>query len=320
MVRRRARGAGQRSSVQPLNCCQACHLRVPPKLAAAWHTGLVIRPATACPSLSPPRATPHARPAHTQIPTANDIPVDFRVTLLRNAPCERTPMVHSSKAVGEPPFFLGERAESGCLRRRKHVNWLVERRRRLRQPEQIAYSDAVCVLPCVLPCLGCLVLRAKFAHACLVTQPPETSHHTPPRRRHLCVLRAQGGLLRCARRGWAGRLVPSGPARHPRAAAPGLRRQPHGALRAARHAPQDQLLSGADRGLAHVRHAKSAQLCGPTPERRAGRVCVISCRSHPLGSPWSGCAPYDAGSVPATDTAHDCTRIPVLPLAPQATA
>lgn len=50
-----------------------------------------------------------------QIPTANDIPVDFRVTLLRNAPCDRTPMVHSSKAVGEPPFFLGKYlGRSGC--------------------------------------------------------------------------------------------------------------------------------------------------------------------------------------------------------------
>lgn len=50
-----------------------------------------------------------------QIPTANDIPVDFRVTLLRNAPCDRTPMVHSSKAVGEPPFFLGKHpGRSGC--------------------------------------------------------------------------------------------------------------------------------------------------------------------------------------------------------------
>ena len=33
--------------------------------------------------------------------------VDFRVTLLKNAPCIRTPLAHSSKAVGEPPFFLG---------------------------------------------------------------------------------------------------------------------------------------------------------------------------------------------------------------------
>lgn len=35
----------------------------------------------------------------------NDVPVDFRVTLLRNAPNARA--VHSSKAVGEPPFHLG---------------------------------------------------------------------------------------------------------------------------------------------------------------------------------------------------------------------
>jgi xanthine dehydrogenase/oxidase len=46
-------------------------------------------------------------PGNYKIPTANDIPTDFRVTLLRNAPCARTPLVHSSKAVGEPPFFLG---------------------------------------------------------------------------------------------------------------------------------------------------------------------------------------------------------------------
>ena len=42
-----------------------------------------------------------------KIPTANDIPLDLRVTLLRDAPCARTPQVHSSKAVGEPPLFLG---------------------------------------------------------------------------------------------------------------------------------------------------------------------------------------------------------------------
>ena len=42
-----------------------------------------------------------------KIPTANDIPLDLRVTLLRDAPCKRTPQAHSSKAVGEPPFFLG---------------------------------------------------------------------------------------------------------------------------------------------------------------------------------------------------------------------
>lgn len=40
-----------------------------------------------------------------KIPTVNDVPVDFRVTLLRNAPNARA--IHSSKAVGEPPFHLG---------------------------------------------------------------------------------------------------------------------------------------------------------------------------------------------------------------------
>jgi xanthine dehydrogenase/oxidase len=46
-------------------------------------------------------------PGTYKIPTANDIPLDLRVTLLRDAPCARTPQVHSSKAVGEPPLFLG---------------------------------------------------------------------------------------------------------------------------------------------------------------------------------------------------------------------
>ena len=50
---------------------------------------------------------PIVPPGTYKIPTANDIPVDFRVTLLHNAPNHRTPQVHSSKAVGEPPFFLG---------------------------------------------------------------------------------------------------------------------------------------------------------------------------------------------------------------------
>ena len=46
-------------------------------------------------------------PGTYKIPSVNDIPVDFRVMLLRKAPCHRTPQVHSSKAVGEPPFYLG---------------------------------------------------------------------------------------------------------------------------------------------------------------------------------------------------------------------
>ena len=75
----------------------SCH--VPP--------AIIHLPCAPCPSSI---IHPHPPPTPTtQIPTANDIPIDFRVALLRNAPCERTPMVHSSKAVGEPPFFLGER-------------------------------------------------------------------------------------------------------------------------------------------------------------------------------------------------------------------
>lgn len=42
-----------------------------------------------------------------KIPATNSIPVDFRVVLLRDAPNFRTPLAHSSKAIGEPPFFLG---------------------------------------------------------------------------------------------------------------------------------------------------------------------------------------------------------------------
>ncbi|KAG2484282.1 hypothetical protein HYH03_016926 [Edaphochlamys debaryana] len=56
---------------------------------------------------------PWIRPGHLftkgpgtyKIPSVNDIPVDFRVQLLADAPNVRA--VHSSKAVGEPPFHLG---------------------------------------------------------------------------------------------------------------------------------------------------------------------------------------------------------------------
>lgn len=46
-------------------------------------------------------------PGTYKIPATNSIPVDFRVSLLKDAPNFRTPMAHSSKAIGEPPFFLG---------------------------------------------------------------------------------------------------------------------------------------------------------------------------------------------------------------------
>ena len=52
-----------------------------------------------------------ARPAGTyKIPSVADIPLDLRVHLLRDAPCAETPLAHSSKAVGEPPLFLGASA------------------------------------------------------------------------------------------------------------------------------------------------------------------------------------------------------------------
>ena len=51
------------------------------------------------------RASRCAGPGNYKIPTAYDIPRDFRVKLLENLPNARA--VHSSKAVGEPPFHLG---------------------------------------------------------------------------------------------------------------------------------------------------------------------------------------------------------------------
>eukprot|EP00899_Mesostigma_viride_P019651 jgi/Mesvir1/27688/Mv07407-RA.1 len=44
-------------------------------------------------------------PGTYKIPTLNDIPLDFRCSLLKGSTNVRA--IHSSKAVGEPPFFLG---------------------------------------------------------------------------------------------------------------------------------------------------------------------------------------------------------------------
>ncbi|KAH7665527.1 xanthine dehydrogenase/oxidase protein [Dioscorea alata] len=43
-------------------------------------------------------------PGTYKIPSANDIPMNFKVSLLKGAPNPKA--IHSSKAVGEPPFFL----------------------------------------------------------------------------------------------------------------------------------------------------------------------------------------------------------------------
>ncbi|CEL96661.1 unnamed protein product [Vitrella brassicaformis CCMP3155] len=48
-------------------------------------------------------------PGTYKIPTALDIPRDFRVSLLPNAP-SKSSTIHSSKGVGEPPLFLGSSA------------------------------------------------------------------------------------------------------------------------------------------------------------------------------------------------------------------
>ncbi|KAJ7517365.1 hypothetical protein O6H91_21G020900 [Diphasiastrum complanatum] len=61
-------------------------------------------------------AHPWVKPGHLftqgpgtyKLPTVNDIPVDFRVSLLEDAPNPRA--IHSSKAVGEPPLFLAASA------------------------------------------------------------------------------------------------------------------------------------------------------------------------------------------------------------------
>ena len=54
----------------------------------------------------------HTRgPGTYKIPAADDAPSDLRVSLLRGSRCAATARtVHSSKAVGEPPFFLGAAA------------------------------------------------------------------------------------------------------------------------------------------------------------------------------------------------------------------
>ncbi|CAL4993427.1 unnamed protein product [Urochloa decumbens] len=44
-------------------------------------------------------------PGSYKIPSVNDIPLNFKVSLLKGVPNQKA--IHSSKAVGEPPFFLG---------------------------------------------------------------------------------------------------------------------------------------------------------------------------------------------------------------------
>jgi xanthine dehydrogenase/oxidase len=46
-------------------------------------------------------------PGAYKIPGFNDIPESFNVKLLRDAEWPQLTSIHSSKGVGEPPFFLG---------------------------------------------------------------------------------------------------------------------------------------------------------------------------------------------------------------------
>ena len=45
-------------------------------------------------------------PNHYKIPTANDIPIDFRITLLNGQEPNKQAACYSSKAVGKRPLFL----------------------------------------------------------------------------------------------------------------------------------------------------------------------------------------------------------------------
>jgi xanthine dehydrogenase/oxidase len=80
--------------------------------AAAAAARAQTSPPSPPPSLPPLDGSTHTRgPGTYKIPSAGDVPADFRVSLLvgsRNAATAKT--VHSSKAVGEPPFFLGAAA------------------------------------------------------------------------------------------------------------------------------------------------------------------------------------------------------------------
>lgn len=47
-------------------------------------------------------------PGTYKIPSSDDVPIEFHIKLLDNSPNPKA--IHSSRAVGEPPFFLGASA------------------------------------------------------------------------------------------------------------------------------------------------------------------------------------------------------------------
>jgi xanthine dehydrogenase/oxidase len=64
-------------------------------------------------------------PGTYKIPSFNDVPIDMRVELLSDAPNPRA--IYSSKAIGEPPLFLGASAffalKNACMAYRKQQGY-----------------------------------------------------------------------------------------------------------------------------------------------------------------------------------------------------
>ena len=206
-----------------------------------------------------------------KIPTVNDIPLDLRVTLLRDAPCAQTPLVHSSKAVGEPPLFLGAsvffalkaraccappgaaRAHAAPQQGRLLASWLI-RRDQLRLHCE-ARLKGPCFTIAMLQCNACTSHTHDMqsnAPRILGEMKSTCSHFKPLPLIYCAALPAHearwtvvcaGGGVCGARGGQPAGLVPHGHARHVRAPAHGLRGRAHRALCAHGRRLHGQLLS-----------------------------------------------------------------------------
>ena len=78
---------------------------MPPAAAASTRQDTTNRPT---PNPPQPGNLFTRGPGAYKIPSFNDVPSDFRVTLLKDA--TNPVAVHSAKAIGEPPFFLAASA------------------------------------------------------------------------------------------------------------------------------------------------------------------------------------------------------------------
>ena len=168
-----------------------------------------------------------------KIPTANDIPVDLRVTLLKDAPNPRTPLVHSSKAVGEPPLFLGAAVffalKVGCVianitALHSVLSWTSN------VPDASTYST---VRPAFV-----IYQQSPMSFGTFLERPLSSCACEYPGARRELVLNGVAQLCsgsRVFREGGRGSqgLVRAGLAGDAGAPAHGVRRSPHGAIRAA---------------------------------------------------------------------------------------